>query len=143
MSWKLKRFFRNLLYKLRIPRLPRTLSLRPLLALVLLAFSIFILAGGLYDIIEGLTGRLQYLLPTSKGGYTFLYPGTLQQQTLNESIAVAAIYFMGVAGIYMLIRGTRLIYKPRSAYMLLMLSLVITLAAVFLPFIIIQWKTGG
>lgn len=49
--------------------------------ILVLSFVGFILAGGIYDILE----RPISLIPTSTG-YSVLVKGTLGQQTLNESL---------------------------------------------------------
>jgi hypothetical protein len=139
--WKMQRFFGNLGYTLRIFRTPFTRRMRPsttVLAIAVLLFVGFILAGGIYDILEHPIS----LLPTSYG-YSVVIRGTLGQQTLNESLISAFLYFLGVAGLYMLLRSTRYAYRPRNAYLLLILGTITVLVVVFYSASLINTKIGG
>jgi hypothetical protein len=98
----------------------------------------FILAGGVYDILE----RPISLLPTA-GGYKVLIPGTLGQQTLNESLIAGFLYFLGLGGLYMLLRSTRYAYRPRNAYLLLIVGTLVVLLVVFYSNSLLTQKIGG
>jgi len=106
--------------------------------IAVLAFVGFILAGGIYDILE----RPISLLPTA-GGYSPVIRGTLGQQTLNESLIAAFLYMLGIGGLYMLLRSTRYAYRPRNAYLLLILGTVTVLLVVFYSNSLITAKIGG
>jgi hypothetical protein len=106
--------------------------------IIVLAFVGFVLAGGIYDITEHPIS----LLPTS-GGYSVLIKGTLGEQTLNESLIAAFLYLLGLGGLYMLLRSTRYAYRPRNAYMLLILGTLTTLLVVFYSSSLIAAKIGG
>jgi hypothetical protein len=103
-----------------------------------IAIVAFILAGGVYDILE----RPITLLPTT-GGYKVLIPGTLGQQTLNESLIAGFLYILGLAGLYMLLRSTRYAYRPRNAYLLLIIGTLVVLLVVFYSNSLITQKIGG
>jgi hypothetical protein len=109
-----------------------------MLIFIVLAFVGFVLAGGIYDILEHPIS----LLPTSSG-YSVLIKGTLGEQTLNESLIAAFLYLLGLAGLYMLLRSTRYAYRPRNAYMLLILGTLTTLLVVFYSSSLIAAKIGG
>jgi hypothetical protein len=98
----------------------------------------FILAGGIYDIMENPIS----LLPTTSG-YSVLIKGTLGQQTLNESLIAAFLYMLGLGGLYMLLRSTRFAYRPRNAYLLLILGTLTVLMVVFYSNALITQKIGG
>jgi hypothetical protein len=98
----------------------------------------FILAGGVYDIME----RPISLLPTPTG-YSVVIKGTLGQQTLNESIIAAFLYMLGLGGLYMLLRSTRYAYRPRNAYLLLILGTLTVLLVVFYSSSLMTAKIGG
>jgi hypothetical protein len=89
-------------------------------------FVVFILAGGVFDILETPLA----LLPKGSG-WTFVYKGSISIQTLNESILAGLLYFLGVLGLYLLLRSTRQVYNPRQAYITLILGLMVTLIAVY------------
>jgi len=140
LPWRLKRLFNNLGYSLRFFRSPSTRRVKPsttVLALAVVLFIGFVLAGGVYDILEHPIS----LLPTSYG-YSVVIQGTLGQQTLNESLIAAFLYFLGVAGLYMLLRSTRYAYRPRNAYLLLILGTLTVLVVVAYSTSLINTKIG-
>jgi hypothetical protein len=137
----MQRLFGNLGYSLRFFRGSTTRRMKPsttVLALAVVIFVGFVLAGGIYDILEHPIS----LLPTSYG-YSVVIQGTLGQQTLNESLIAAFLYFLGVAGLYMLLRSTRYAYRPRNAYLLLILGTLTVLIVVFYSTSLINTKIGG
>jgi len=141
VPWKMQRLFGNLGYSLRFFRGSTTRRMKPsttVLALAVVIFVGFVLAGGIYDILEHPIS----LLPTSYG-YSVVIQGTLGQQTLNESLIAAFLYFLGVAGLYMLLRSTRYAYRPRNAYLLLILGTLTVLIVVFYSTSLINTKIGG
>lgn len=141
VPWKMQRLFGNLGYSLRSFRGPTTRRMKPsttVLALAVVIFVGFVLAGGIYDVLE----RPISLLPTSYG-YSVVIQGTLGQQTLNESLIAAFLYFLGLAGLYMLLRSTRYAYRPRNAYLLLILGTLTVLMVVFYSTSLINTKIGG
>ncbi len=103
-----------------------------------LVFVGFILAGGVYDILE----RPISLLPTASG-YSVVIRGTLGQQTLNESLIAGLLYMLGLGGLYMLLRSTRYAYRPRNAYLLLILGTITILIAVFYTNSLMNQKIGS
>lgn len=140
LPWKLQRAFGNLGYSFRIFRGPTTRR-RPsttVALIVVIAIVGFILAGGIYDILENPIS----LLPTPSG-YSLLIKGTLGQQTLNESLVAAFLYMLGLGGLYMLLRSTRFAYRPRNAYLLLILGTLTVLIVVFYTNALITQKVSG
>jgi hypothetical protein len=105
--------------------------------IAVIAFVGFILAGGIYDILAHPIS----LLPTPTG-YSVLIQGTLGQQTLNESLIAAFLYMLGLGGLYMLLRSTRFAYRPRNAYLLLILGTLTVLVVVFYSNALITQKIG-
>ncbi len=129
LPWRLQRAFTNLGFSLRIFRSPTARRMKPsttVIVIAVLVFVGFILAGGVYDILE----RPISLLPTPTG-YSVVIKGTLGQQTLNESLIAAFLYMLGLGGLYMLLRSTRYAYRPRNAYLLLILGTLTVLLVVF------------
>jgi phosphoglycerol transferase MdoB-like AlkP superfamily enzyme len=141
LPWRMQRVFGNLGYSLRVFRGPATRRMKPsttVLSIIVVLFVGFVLAGGIYDILE----RPISLLPTSYG-YSVVIQGTLGQQTLNESLIAAFLYFLGLAGLYMLLRSTRYAYRPRNAYLLLILGTLTVLMVVAYSTSLINTKIGG
>jgi len=141
LPWRLQRTFTNLSYSLRIFRSPTARRMKPsttVMAIAVLVFVGFVLAGGIYDIMEGPIA----LLP-SPTGYSVVIKGTLGQQTLNESLIAAFLYMLGLGGLYMLLRSTRYAYRPRNAYLLLILGTLTVLLVVFYSTALINTKLGS
>ena len=140
LPWKLRRAFGNLGYSLPIFRGPaaRRKPSTTLLLILIVGFVAFILAGGIYDITQSPIS----LLPTTSG-YSVLIKGTLGQQTLNESLIAAFLYMLGLGGLYMLLRSTRFAYRPRNAYLMLILGTLTVLLVVFYSNALITQKIGG
>jgi hypothetical protein len=139
VSWKLKRRFGDLGYGLRKHRLPTTEAMTPsttLIILAIIAFVVFILVGGIYDILE----KPLAILPKATSGWTFIYRGSINQQTINESLVSGLLYVLGIVGLYMLFRGTRMAYRPRQAYILLILGVVVLLITVYYASTMLQDK---
>lgn len=141
-AWRTRRSLSKLGYRLMLIRAPSSRAIKPsvtIMTIAVLAFAVFILAGGVYDILE----KPVSLLPSARpGGWTFLYRGSLGAQTLNESILSALLYFLGLGGLYMLFRSTRFAYRPRNAYLLLMVGFVMTLIVVYYSFSLLSQKIG-
>ena len=94
-----------------------------LISLVLLTITIFILGGGVYDVLETPLA----VLPTP-GNPIFYYPG-LTEQLLNESIIFILFLIMGIAGGFLAYRSTRYAYRPREARMFLLIGLALMIVA--------------
>lgn len=142
IPWRLQRSFGNFGYSFRIFRTPSTArKMKPsttVSIIIALAFVGFVLAGGVYDILEHPIS----LLPTTSG-YSVLIRGTLGQQTLNESLIAAFLYMLGLGGLYMLLRSTRFAYRPRNAYMLLMIGTITVLVVAYYSNAMMISKLGG
>lgn len=141
-GWKINRFLRNLSFRIGVFRLPRILTSRPsqaIMIVVLMAFAVFILAGGVYSMVEVMSGRALTMLPAARG-WTFIYPGNLNMQTINESLISAMLYFLGAVGFYLVLRSVRLAYRPRQAYLSLMIGLMLVLIVVYYSSTLLQSK---
>jgi hypothetical protein len=140
--WRIKRILGNVAYRLRLVRAPGTGGLRSswfILFIIVVGAAVFFLAGGIYDLLE----KPVSLLPrASQQGWTFIYPGGLGGQTLNESILSALLYVIGLGGLYMLFRSTRFAYRPRNAYILLIIGFVTTLIIVYYSGQLLAQKGG-
>ncbi len=111
----------------------------PILTFIVASFvTIFLTAGGVYDIIENPVP----LIPLEGGGWTFIYPGAITYQTLSESVVAAIIYILAVGGFYTLYWSTRHVYRPRQAYLLFLVGFVIIIIAVAYTHILLRTKLG-
>ncbi len=109
----------QILKKLKALRIPRISQLQPsttLLLVVLMGFTVFILGGGVYDIMERPSQEILF------------YPG-MSDQFLNESLIFMLILVMGMTGGLLAYRSTRLTYRPREAKMFLLIGLALLVVA--------------
>jgi membrane-bound ClpP family serine protease len=84
---------------------------------------VFLFGGGLYTII------LQPL-PSAyvSGRFYFLYPD-LSSQFISDTVIAAMLYVIGFIGILAIYQSTKYAYKPRQAYMMLVIGLALLLMA--------------
>jgi hypothetical protein len=140
--WRIRRGLGNVAYRLRLVRAPGAAGLKgswTILFIAAIGLATFLLAGGVYDLLE----KPVSLLPrASQQGWTFIYPGGLGAQTLNESLLSAILYLLGLAGFYMLFRSTRFAYRPRNAYILLIIGFVTTLIVIYYSGQLLAQKGG-
>lgn len=94
-----------------------------IVALVLILISIFILGGGVYDILM----QPLILLPTSTTT-RFFYFG-LRDQSLTESLVFMVLLTIGISGLYLSFRSSKLIYRPREASIMLFVSVALIITA--------------
>ena len=142
LPWRIRRGLGNVAYRLRLVRAPGAAGLKgswTVLFIAAIALATFFLAGGIYDLLE----KPVSLLPrASQQGWTFIYPGGIGGQTLNESILSALLYLIGLSGLYMLFRSTRFAYRPRNAYILLIVGFVTTLIVIYYSGQLLAQKGG-
>lgn len=115
----------------------RILAAKPsifIVAIIVTAVSLFLLAGGIYDILA------QPLAAIPWGRKVlFFYPYTLQAQAVIESVGVMVIYALGVAGILLMYQSTKYVYKPRQAFMMLLSGVILILIAyIFIENLVFQ-----
>jgi len=99
-----------------------------IIALVAVAASIFLLGGGVYDIIEK---PLAIIPGGAQGRWIFFWPYQLNAQSLNESIIVMLLYGIGFGGFWAIYQSTKYAYKPRQAFILLFAGAVLIILAYF------------
>jgi hypothetical protein len=142
VPWRVRRGLGNVAYRLRRVRAPGVTGLKgswTILFIVAIGLATFFLAGGVYDMLE----KPVSLLPrASQQGWTFIYPGGLGEQTLNESLLSGILYLIGLSGFYMLFRSTRFAYRPRNAYILLIVGFVVTIIAIYYSGQLLAQKGG-
>jgi len=97
-----------------------------IVASVIAALSIFFLGGGVYDILE----KPLVAIPIGSR-ILFFYPGTVHEQTILDSFFVMISYFFGLLGILFMYQSTKYAYKPRQAWILLLMGAFFLLIAYF------------
>lgn len=108
-----------------------------LVAVVVTAASIFFLGGGVYDLLEQPAFAIFI-----QGRPYFAYPYSLSEQFLGESMFVMILYGLGAAGLLLTYQSTKYAYRPRQAYMLLMMgTLLIIISYIFVEYAFIaRWN---
>ena len=103
-----------------------------------ISYAIFLFGGGLYTLINR-------PLPSAyvNGQFFFLYPD-LSSQFVSDTIISVTLYAMGFVGLFAIYQSSKSAYKPRQAYMLLVIGVTfLLLAYVFLEGSIQFKATGG
>src|SRR5207302_7327298 len=111
--WKLKRSLNNLAFRMSFIRLAPGSS-RPLLPIaefLIVGFTVFVLSGGLFVLTQGGQGLLNVA-----SGYSFVYPGDINNQTTQEAGFTTLIYRMGILGLYMLVISISSADEHRMSY---------------------------
>jgi hypothetical protein len=128
VSFSLSRWFR---------RISTTTPSALILTAVGIAYSVFLFAGGLYTLIQ--KPPPAYLGSSS---IIFLYPG-ISGQFVSDTIIACILYALGFAGLLAIYQSTKSAYKPRQAYMLLIVGVTFLLLAYLFLEGAISFKTSG
>jgi hypothetical protein len=118
MSFSLSRWFRKI-----STAKPSTFFV----SIIVIASAVFLFGGGLYTIII-------QPLPSAyvSGRFYFLYPD-LGSQFVSDTVISVMLYAIGFIGILAIYQSTKYAYKPRQAYMMLVIGVMLLfLAYVFL-----------
>ena len=108
-----------------------------ILPILAIAAAIFLFGGGLYDIIMKPLPAVYY-----GGRFLLLYP-QLSEQFISDSIVAMTIYGLGVVGLLAIYQSTKYVYKPRQAYMMMIVGIVLLLMAYIFLEASIQIKLNG
>jgi len=114
----------NKLYRSIVNFRPPTL----LIPILVVAFSIFLFSGGVYDLVQKPLTAVYY-----NNQFLFLNP-YLSEQFVSDSVVAAIIYSLGVLGLLMIYQSTKYVYKPRQAYMMLLIGLTL----LFLSYVAVE-----
>ncbi len=107
-----------------------------------LAYAVFLLGGGLYTLI-GPDAAAHQPSAYVNGRFFFLYPD-ISHQFISDTIISVILYAMGFAGLLAIYQSSKSAYRPRQAYMLLVVGVTLLLLAyVFLEGSIQFKSTGG
>jgi hypothetical protein len=99
-----------------------------MLSIIVLASAVFLFGGGLYTVII-------QPLPSAyvNGRFYFLYPD-ISYQFISDTVISTMLYAMGFIGLLAIYQSTKYAYKPRQAYMML----VIGVALLFLAYAFLE-----
>jgi hypothetical protein len=76
------------------------------------------------------------------GRFLFLYP-QLSEQFISDSIVAMTVYGLGIIGLLVIYQSTKYVYKPRQAYMMMIVGIVLLLLAYTFLEASIQIKLSG
>jgi hypothetical protein len=97
------------------------------ISVISVSIAVFLFGGGLYDLIMKPLPAVYY-----GGRFLILYP-QLTEQFIGDSIVAMTVYTLGIIGMIAVYQSSRYVYKPRQAYMLLLIGFVfVFLAYMFL-----------
>lgn len=115
----------RLLSSMRPHRFPSFVPSSSLIIGVLLAFSIFVLGGGIYNIME----HPLAITPGPGRSWTFYVPYDINRQTLNESLLGMLLFLMGMTGYFVYYLSTRYVYSPRKAWIFALIGISVLVIA--------------
>jgi hypothetical protein len=98
------------------------------IAAAVVASAIFLLGGGIYDILM----QPIVAIVASGGRVISFYPFGLTEQLLLESMIIMVFYALGIVGFLMAYRSTKYAYSPRQAYRFLLIGCALLLIAYIL-----------
>ncbi len=141
--WKLKRSLNNLAFRMSFIKLAPGSSrpLLPVASFLILGFTIFVLAGGLFVLVGAGPGAQG--LVNRQSGLTFVYPGDINNQTPQEGVLAMLLYALGLAGLYAMFMSTRYAYRPGRAYSLLTMGVVLTFVFITVAYFVLYDKLGA
>jgi len=98
-----------------------------IITIVGIAFSVFIFGGGIYTITNHPQPSAYF-----NGRFYFLYP-SISAQFISDTAVSAILYALGFVGLLTIYQSTKSAYKPRQAYMMLIIGVTfLLLSYVFL-----------
>jgi len=94
-----------------------------IITVVFIGVVLFLLGGGMYTV------TTEGILPSYYDGskFHFLYPGSISDQFISETVITIMLYTMGFAGLLSVYQGTKNANKPRQAYILMIIGISLIL----------------
>ncbi|MCJ7423793.1 hypothetical protein MUP01_05940 [Candidatus Bathyarchaeota archaeon] len=127
VSFSVNRFYRRI-----STAKPSTL----ILSTVAMAIAVFLFGGGLYDII-----MKPYPSVYFNSQFILIYP-QLSEQFIADSLVAMILYSVGIAGLVIMYQSTKYAYKPRQAYMMFLVGVVLLFLAYIYLEATIRLKVG-
>ena len=114
MSFSLSRWFR---------RISSNAPSLAIISIVGVAYAIFMFGGGLYTLINH--PAVSFYNPQTNQ-FLFLYPD-ISNQWVSDTVISAMLYALGFVGLLFVYRSAKSAYKPRQAYMMLIIGVTLLL----------------
>src|SRR5947199_8971377 len=113
--FKLKRSLNNLAFRMSFVKLAPGSSrpLLPVASFMILAFTLFVLPGGMFILVGA--GTSVSLLNVQEG-LGFVYPHDINNQTPAEGVFVALLYAPRIVAVYKMFTSTGNTYRPKLTY---------------------------
>jgi len=108
-----------------------------LITIVVFGVTVFLLAGGLYDIINQPLPAVYY-----NSRFYFLYP-SLSDQFLFDTVVSGILYIVGFIGLLTIYQSSRHAYNQRQAYMMLIIGSTLLLISYLFIEYFIKLKISG
>ena len=96
------------------------------------------MGGGIYDIVE----RPLPIGVTRGGRVIAFYPYGINEQLLGESLLVMMLYGLGGVGLILTYQSTKFAYRPRQAYMLLLIGICLVMLSYIFIELSLRQKIG-
>ncbi len=125
MSEKIKKSSSSLSFSLSkwFKRISQGAPSTTIITMAGIIYTIFILGGGLFTLITR-PSPAAYV----SNQFLFLYPG-ISSQFVSDTIISVTLYALGFIGMLMIYQSTKSAYKPRQAYMMLIIGVAFVLLA--------------
>jgi succinate dehydrogenase hydrophobic anchor subunit len=105
--------------------------------IIMVILIIFIMGGGVYDIIN----RPESTLVSSSGAYTSISP-YFGEQTINESIVSMFLYGCGFLGLLLVAKSTQVLYDKSKANLNLIIGVGLAIVGVAGAYVLLIIKSS-
>jgi hypothetical protein len=103
---------------------------------VAIGVAVFLFGGGVYDL------TMKPYPAVYSGTRFILVDPRLSEQFISDSVVATILYSLGVVGLLVIYQSTKYAYKPRQAYMMLIVGAVFLLLAYIFLESAIRQKLG-
>ncbi len=108
-----------------------------IVSMIAVSLAVFLFGGGLYDITIK-----PYPAVYVSNRFLFIYPQSLTDQFIAESLIAMILFVMGMTGLLLMYQSTKYAFKPRQAYMMFTIGTVFLLMSYLIVETILTMKTG-
>jgi hypothetical protein len=108
---------------------------RTFVAIVAMSAAIFLLGGGIYDILMEPIAAY----PLGSGRFLSFIPYQIHEQLFSGSLAVMFLYALGGTGLLMIYRSTSFVRNPRQVSLLTKIGVVLILVSFIAIEITLYW----
>ena len=105
-----------------------------LIAAVVMAFSVFLLGGGIYDV----AWKPPAIYPW-EGRFLSYIPYRIHEQLLMGSVGVMILYGLGALGLILVYHSTKYVRRPRQLSILSMVGIALLLVAFIAVELTLYW----